>query len=329
VTVSADLHGPSVVEGEIKGGGATVTLKSGTLAGTGTIAPRFINEAGTVEPGGDGTVGTLDFGGEYAQGEAGQLDLDLASDSSFDRIQPPASANALIGGRIAVHLLGSYAPAVGTAWDFVSGIGGALPEATVTPSEFRARSISGGAELKLESPLPSGGGGGGETPGGGTGGEAPGGGSGNETPGGSGTGNPSGGSGDSGDSGGPGGSSGAGGSGGQGGSGNGASTTPGSGKPGSPLAPGGSGQAGQCSAALVIRQAYVKGGHAIFVGAAPKSLRGKRVRILLGAKAVARATVRANGSFRAQAPAPKAKRRASARYVAALGSLRSCGTRLR
>jgi hypothetical protein len=319
----AQLQGANVVDGEIAGAAATVTLKSGTLAGTGTIGPRFINEAGTVEPGGDGVIGTLSFGGEYAQDEGARLDLDLASDSTFDRLQPSATSDALIYGTIAVRTLGEYVPTVGTTWDFITGSAGVTRGWTVTPTEFSAHSISDGAELQLDSALPSGPGGGeGEAPGGGTGGETPSGGS-PESAGGSGG---SSGSTAPGGSGNPGGSSGAAGANDPGSAGPG-----GSGNPGSPLAPGDApaGSAGQCSATLVLRQAYLKGGHVIFAGTAPRSSAGKRVRILLGARSVAKATVRRDGAFHATARAPKKRGRASALYVAALGSVRSCGTRLK
>jgi hypothetical protein len=327
VGVAAELVGANVVDGEIKGSGATVKLLSGSLAGTGTIDPRFINEAGEVEPGGAGAVGTLTFGSEYAQDEGAQLDLDLASDTSFDRIQPAANANALIFGRIAVQVLGSYSPAVGTTWNFVSGTAGVERGWTMTPSEFSARTFPGGAELTLNSALPSGGGGGeGPAGGGGLGGAPVGGGTGGESP--------AGGSTDPGGPAGLGGSTGPGGSTGSDGSTNpgGPSDPHGSGTPGDAGTRPGSGAAvpGACGTApLTLTDAYLKGGRVILAGSAPRSLAGKRVRILLGAKAVARASVRRNGAFHATAPAPRARRRASALYVAAVGSLRSCGTRLK
>jgi hypothetical protein len=293
IATSADLQGANVVDGAIDGAGATVTLKSGSLVGTGTIAPRFINEAGTVEPGGDGAVGTLSLDSQYAQDEAGTLDLDLASDSSFDRLQLPANQNALIAGYVNVAVLGAYAPAVGTTWDFVSGIGGASWFGTASPSHFSVHSFPGGAELRLDSALPSGG----ETPTDG----AP------ESNGPTQTIDP-------------------------------IQDVPMSpvdsstqGQSSSPLAPSGSASTevtGQCSEPLTLRAA-VKGGHLMLSGTAPRSAAGKRVRILRGAKAVAKAKVRANGSFRAKAPAPKRSRRASVAYVAAIGSLRSCSVRLR
>jgi hypothetical protein len=300
VADSADLQGAAVVDGEIAGAGATVTLKSGSLVGTGTIQPRFINEAGVVEPGGDGAVGTLSFGNEYAQGEAGQLDLDLASDSSFDRLQPLPTSNALIGGRIDVRVLGSYAPSVGMTWDFISGSAGAGFSGTMAPSQFSVHSFPGGADLRLDSALPSG-------PSGGEG----------EAPSGGGSPEPNG----------PG----------QAGAGSSTAPTDPVGPPASSQpttagdrggSPGGAPVSACGASPLTISSASVKAGRLIVTGSAPRSLAGKRVRVLRGAKAVAKTEVRADGTFRASAPAPKVRQRASAVYVAAVGALRSCGVRL-
>jgi hypothetical protein len=154
---SVALSGASVVNGEIDGTSSTiVTLDGGSLAGEGAIDTRFVAAAGKVEPGGPGAVGVLHFGSTYSQDDAAELDLDLASDGSFDRIAPPANANALIDGTIAVHLLGTYAPSVGTGWEFISGTAGVSKGWTVTPSEFSAHSVPGGAELTLDSALPTG-----------------------------------------------------------------------------------------------------------------------------------------------------------------------------
>jgi hypothetical protein len=298
VAEGAELQGANVVDGQISGTGAIVRLKSGSLVGTGTIGPRFLNEAGTVEPGGDGAVGTLNFGSQYAQGEGGTLDLDLASDSSFDRLQPPANQNALILGHIDVGVLGSYAPAIGTTWDFISGIGGASWAGTVAPGQFSVHSFPGGAELRLDAALPTGGGGGGETPSNGAPEPTPPIPVTNPTP--APTGSP--------DSPSP-------------------ERTTGSGGDAGDLRP--ESVPGPCSAMLVIRRATVKGGHVILTGVAPRASAGRTVRLLLGATPVAKAKVRADGAFRAVAPAPSARRRSSAIYIAALGSLRSCGTRLK
>ncbi len=264
----------------------TGTLVSGSLEGTGTIQPRFINEGGEVEPGGKGEVGTLDFGSEYAQDEGAQLDLDLASDGSFDRLQPAATADALIYGRIAVQALGSYAPAVGTTWDFISGIGGVSKGWTVTPGEFSASSISGGARLRLDSALP--GETGGETPPDEGGEEVPGKGGG-EAPGGSGS---------------PGTAP--------------ADSTP---APGSQAE-----EAllrGCTPGPLWLTDVYLKGSRVYVSGAAPRVTAGQAVRIVRFHRTVATTKVGADGTFRVLAKAPPARFRRSSWYAAVINGLRS------
>jgi hypothetical protein len=324
-----ELDGANTVDGAIQGPAATVTLTSGSLGGTGTIGPRFINAGGKVEPGGAGVVGTLNFGADYRQSEAGELDLDLASDSSFDRIQPAALSDALISGRLVVHTLGAYKPAVDTTWDFITGTAGVSREWTLTPSEFSAYSIPGGAELRLVSELPSEGGdegpggggpggGNGETPGGGGpgGGQTPGG-SGGETPGGSGSSGPGsslpGGSTDPGTTA-PGGSTDPGGS-------------PGTGPSGTTPVPGSAAEEallrGCTPGPLWLTDVYLKGSRVYVSGAAPQVTAGETVNIVRFHRTVATTKVGADGTFHVLAKAPPARFRRSSWYAAVINGLRS------
>jgi hypothetical protein len=159
---SLKLSGSNVVHsgGQITAAGTpVVTLVSGgTLGGAGTIAPSFVAQSGSsVQPGGSEAVGTLTFGSAYTQSEGARLDLDLASDSSFDQIHA-GPTNSFVFGTVTVHLLGGYVPTVGTGWEFVSGTTGVLNGVTgITPSQFSVHSVPGGDELRLDSALPSGG----------------------------------------------------------------------------------------------------------------------------------------------------------------------------
>jgi hypothetical protein len=57
---------------------------------------------------------------------------------------------------------------VGTSWEFLFGALGVLNGVTtITPSQFSIHSVPGGDQLRLDSALPTGGGGGGEPTGGG------------------------------------------------------------------------------------------------------------------------------------------------------------------
>jgi hypothetical protein len=159
------LEGDNKVEGQIFGPHATVILGSGTLAGQGTIGPRFIATGGTIQPGGPGAVGTLHFG-VYDQDEGATLELDLASEISFDRVAPVASSNPGIAGPIVAHVLSPYQPSIGTTWEFIGGTMGVTNNWTVSPGEFSAHSVPGGAQLRLDSAIPTPPGGGGPEGGG-------------------------------------------------------------------------------------------------------------------------------------------------------------------
>lgn len=144
--------GQVVVDGTID---ANVQVTGGTLDGAGTITKSLQHMAGTVRPGGAGTVGTLTLGLAYNQQAGATLELDLASDSSFDEIDGP-HFNHFLEGQIVVHLLGGYLPTVGTSWNFIPPDGfGTSVNVQVTPSNFSAHSISQGAALSLDTALSS------------------------------------------------------------------------------------------------------------------------------------------------------------------------------
>lgn len=146
------LAGGVVLEGEIstsKPTEALVRLLSGTLAGNGTIAVQFNNQAGTLEPGGAGIVGELHLTMASSQSPAGTLVLDLASGSSFDRLSDTTS-NFFAEGTLDINLLGGYTPTVATKWEFMSGGPGTSMEfEAFSPVSFTARSVPNGAEVEL------------------------------------------------------------------------------------------------------------------------------------------------------------------------------------
>jgi hypothetical protein len=143
------IAGQALVDGMFS---ARAQLVSGSLSGTGTIGGFFDNKAGTVRPGGAGVVGTLSFGNMFDQESTGTLEIDLASDVSFDQINTPLN-NDFVDGTIVVKLLGGYTPVDGTAWAFIPPNGpGTQITAHATPSTFTAHSISMGAELDFHAP---------------------------------------------------------------------------------------------------------------------------------------------------------------------------------
>src|SRR5262249_16662220 len=126
------------------------TLVSGSLSGTGTIGGHFDNKGGTVRPGGAGVVGTLAFGSRFDQEATGTLEIDLASDVSFDQIDGPSNNNIFLDGTIVANLLGGYTPADGTTWAFIQPhVLGAAITSHVQPTTFTVHPISMGAELEF------------------------------------------------------------------------------------------------------------------------------------------------------------------------------------
>src|SRR5262249_59841077 len=127
------------------------TVVSGSVSGTGTIGGHFDNKGGTVRPGGAGVVGTLAFGSRVDQEATGTLEIDLASDVSFDQINGPSNNNILLDGTIVANLLGGYTPADGTTWAFIQPhVLGAAITSHVQPTTFTVHSISMGAELEFQ-----------------------------------------------------------------------------------------------------------------------------------------------------------------------------------
>jgi hypothetical protein len=93
----------------------------------------------------------LEAGG-YTQEAGGTLDIDIASDVSYDTLSCPLRKTD-IAGSIVVNLLGGYTPALGTSFVFVVENGsGTTITAQVTPATFTAQPINIGAELTFGSP---------------------------------------------------------------------------------------------------------------------------------------------------------------------------------
>jgi len=80
-------------------------LNQNLITGTGTINGNLVN-AGTVSPG--QSPGTLTINGSYTQTAAGAYQAEIASPSSYDRIN--VSGTASLNGTLAPSLLGGYRP---------------------------------------------------------------------------------------------------------------------------------------------------------------------------------------------------------------------------
>ena len=101
--------------------GKTMTLiNAGTLKGSGNVTGNVVNSSGVASPG--TSPGTLSINGNYTQNAAGQLLIELASTSSFDRLA--ITGSAALAGTLDVDLLGGFIPQPGTAFQIISSSGG-------------------------------------------------------------------------------------------------------------------------------------------------------------------------------------------------------------
>jgi autotransporter-associated beta strand protein len=101
--------------GSATGDGA-VTVNAGAMfGGEGTVSGNVTN-SGTVAPGSG--PGTLTLGGDYSQQTGGQLQIELASASNFDKLVVGGSAS--FAGTLAVSLVGGFSPAFGDVFTIVT-----------------------------------------------------------------------------------------------------------------------------------------------------------------------------------------------------------------
>ncbi|MEQ8659551.1 MAG: VPLPA-CTERM sorting domain-containing protein, partial [Gammaproteobacteria bacterium] len=93
----------------------TLVVDGGVLTGGGTIIGDVANNAGIVAPG--NSPGTLTIDGDYAQGAAATLLIEIAGFADFDVLA--VSGSAQLGGELAVSLAAGYLPGVGASFDIL------------------------------------------------------------------------------------------------------------------------------------------------------------------------------------------------------------------
>ena len=91
----------------------------GEARGNGTLV-GFVQNYGLVAPG--TSVGTLDITGNYTQFADGELRVELASATSYDRLE--ITGVALLDGTLTVSLLDGFMPALGDSFGFLFASGG-------------------------------------------------------------------------------------------------------------------------------------------------------------------------------------------------------------
>lgn len=100
------------------GMGATNVATGAFLGGNGTITGNLTN-SGTVSPG--NSPGTITVTGNYTQTSSGNLVIELASATSFDRLV--VNGSAALAGNLQIDALGGYNP-VGQSFTFLTAAGG-------------------------------------------------------------------------------------------------------------------------------------------------------------------------------------------------------------
>jgi hypothetical protein len=96
-------------------GGGGIAVGSSVLTGGGTVGGDLANEnGGTVAPG--NSPGTLAVDGDYTQGAAGTLAIEIA-ETAFDRLVVNGQAN--LAGTLDVTLLDGFAPSNGATFDIL------------------------------------------------------------------------------------------------------------------------------------------------------------------------------------------------------------------
>ncbi|MGE3771962.1 MAG: hypothetical protein AB7I32_03495 [Gammaproteobacteria bacterium] len=114
--VGIDFQNLGVIElrdgGEIDFASATLS-NLGSIIGNGTlrVGPGFVNH-GTIAPG--LSPGQLTINGHFANGDDGVLEMELASDTVFDRLV--VTRTATLGGTLRLKLLDGYVPEVGDSF---------------------------------------------------------------------------------------------------------------------------------------------------------------------------------------------------------------------
>jgi hypothetical protein len=117
VNVSGVLDASGSVTGSIN------LLAGGTLKGTGTIVGNVTNNGGTVSPG--ASPGTLTISGNYVQGPAGVLSMDIAGPlAGVEYDQLLVSGTATLDGTLNTSLINGFVPVSGQTFTFIEAAGG-------------------------------------------------------------------------------------------------------------------------------------------------------------------------------------------------------------
>jgi uncharacterized repeat protein (TIGR01451 family) len=105
--------------GSIATSGNPLTFNGGSLQGVGTISGNVVNTGGTVAPG--SSAGILHLVGNYTQGLAGSLDIQLGGadpGSGYDVLD--VSGSVTLSGTLNISLINSYTPVEGNSFTIMN-----------------------------------------------------------------------------------------------------------------------------------------------------------------------------------------------------------------
>ena len=121
----------NILSGSFSVSGVTLTLDTNSfLQGNGTYVGDVNNQAGTVSPGGSGNIGLLTITGNYTQGAAARLLIDLqgATNPGVDYDWLQVGGSATLDGVVAIQPVNGFAAAVNDNFTFLT--------ATITTADF-------------------------------------------------------------------------------------------------------------------------------------------------------------------------------------------------
>lgn len=137
--ISIGVLGTAVLDirnnGQVLAAGEATVGTQGKLMGTGTLEDN-LQDNGTVAPG--ESPGTLHIKGNYTQNAPGQLEIELASTSSFDQLA--VTGQARLGGTLRIVLLSGFVPAATDSFSILtaSSLLGSFSDITISAGSANA-----------------------------------------------------------------------------------------------------------------------------------------------------------------------------------------------
>jgi hypothetical protein len=105
--------------GTLESYSAPLTFNGGTLQGAGTINGNVTNTGGTVSPG--SSPGKLHIAGNYSQGAAGKLNIELGGNISVEQYDLlDVTGTATLSGTLNVSLINNFKPVTGDAFRIIN-----------------------------------------------------------------------------------------------------------------------------------------------------------------------------------------------------------------